>query len=169
MSDQALGYSLTFDNVQLGAAAIDIVTIIPTSPLRVAILDIELGIVEGTVGAGDANEQFGRWSIVRGHTAVGSGGVALTPSAQNPDREGPSFTARRGDTTGASGGTPVNLYCGSFPIRAGILYRPKKIVIPRVKSPELLVIRLLATLSPIIRCSFTCHVVEYDSGLLLGI
>lgn len=155
-------YSLAFDDVEIGGAAMDLLTIQPQNGHRVMLMELYVENVDGTDGAGDAEEQFGRYAIVRGHGTVGSGGAAVTPRNVDPDGPAAQFTARRNDSTIANGGSPVSLHLASFPVRQGIIYRPLKLARIRARPDDTtLVVRLLEALTTPINCSMTCYVAEY--------
>jgi hypothetical protein len=163
--EKAHAYILRWANQQIGAAQIDLLGIYPASGMRVALIDLVVNNVDGTTVAGDANEAFGRWSIVRGHAVSGAVGTAVTIRKANPDSPDPSFSARQLDTTVASGGTPETLHDDGFPTRTGILYRPRRIALLHARPDDSsIVVRLEAALPTPVRCSLSATVLEYEKG-----
>lgn len=152
--------AVSFENVSVGAAAMDLFTLTPGT-LNLCILGIEADNVAGTAAAGDSNEQFGRLSIIRGYTAAGSGGSVATPRVTVPSTTA-GFTARVNDTTVASTGSPITCHAFGLPTRAGVLYRPGRLMRWHVAPGELLVVRLLAALTTPLALSLTAYVAEYD-------
>lgn len=102
-------YFVQFENISVTAANgdYDLFYLAPADDKPVRLLDYEIAM-SSTADAGDAQEEFLRIQVIRGHTTVGSGGTAVTASSvgrANPSDPDPSFTARTGDSTIASAGT----------------------------------------------------------------
>ncbi|HYF54659.1 MAG TPA: hypothetical protein VEA41_10410 [Salinarimonas sp.] len=158
-------YTVVFDDQQIGAAAQDLLAIYPDAnkPFKLALIGLYLSNTDGATVAGDANEQFPRWSIIRGNTTPGSGGTAPTPTPTDEDYAPASFTARVNDTTLASGGTPKTLHCEGFNSRTGIIFPAHRLARPKVRaSGGSLVVRLLEALPTPVRCSMTAYIAEYE-------
>ncbi len=75
-------YLVPFENVTCTSSQ-DFWEIQPADDKPIRILGWNLSNVGGTADAGDAQEEFLRMSIVRGHTSSGSGGTSPTISPAN--------------------------------------------------------------------------------------
>lgn len=85
----------------------------------------------GAGDLGDAQEETMFFSVIRGHTTVGSGGTAVTASTvgrENPSDPDPGFTARTNDTTIASAGTGLTLHTNGWNNRIGLNETPPDMV-----------------------------------------
>lgn len=114
---------------------------------------------------GDAQEETLFYSIIRGHTTVGSGGSAVTASTvgrENPSDPDPSFTARTNDTTIASAGTGLVLHSSGWNNRVGMEKTPPELV--RIswcsQAQGSIVVRLLNTPADDLVISGTLYVEE---------
>jgi hypothetical protein len=97
-----------------------------------------------TTEVGEAQEEVLRFSVIRGHTTVGSGGAAATPRPLNPSDAAAACSCRIGDTTIASGGTAIGMHPFGIPVRVGdAFFYPAGSEI-RVVNAEFLVVRLMA-------------------------
>lgn len=153
--------AVSFENVTVGAAAMDLFTLVPATGFNLCLLGIEADNVGGSTVAGDANEQFGRLAIIRGNTAVGSGGSVATPRLILPGTT-VGFTARVNDTGLASDGSPETCHAFGLPTRAGVLYRPARLMRWHAQPGQLLVVRLMASITTPLPLSLTAYVAEYD-------
>jgi len=74
-----------------------------------------------TGDAGDSQEEFLHWKIIRGHSTSG-GELATTPAPLNPGDPASTFAAESFNTNGtiASSGTPIDLHSDTFNIRVGL-------------------------------------------------
>lgn len=133
-------YSGTFENVPVTASQ-DLFTILPASNKPVAMHYLELTQI---TEVGEAQEEWLRIKIIRGHTTAASGGSALTARALTPGDAAAGATVRANDTTIASGGTAVDLHATAFPVRQGLFYLPPPELRPSVANAEILAIRLMA-------------------------
>jgi hypothetical protein len=115
---------------------------------------------------GDAQEETLFFSIIRGHTTVGSGGSSVTASTvgrENPSDPDPAFTARTNDTTIASAGTAVTLHTGGWNNRVGMEATPPD----RLRTwwcsqaQGSIVVRLLNTVADDLVLSGTLYVEEF--------
>lgn len=111
-------YSVVFAAVSVSAAQ-DFFEITPADDKPVQLVGISIDQT-GNADAGDAAEEFLRWTVIRGHTTSGSGGTAPTPRPLAPNDGAAGFTAEVNNTTVASAGTAVTLHEGAFNVRAGL-------------------------------------------------
>lgn len=154
-------YSITLVDQVLGAAPIDIVSIIAGAN-RLLLLGVYIDNVDGIAVAGEANEFYNRLEIIRGYTAPGSGGSVFTvlPVIEG-DPTPPGFTVRTMDTVLASVGTPVTVHAGALASRSGFFYPPVKAA--RIGASTSLIIRLPTALSFQMNCNVTVYVAEYSN------
>lgn len=137
-------YTVAFDNVAV-AAAQDLFELTPADDKPVRILGWNLSNVGGAADAGDAQEEFWRLSIVRGHTTGGSGGSAPTPQPANRNDAAAGFAAEVNNTTIAStSGTTI--WAGGHNIRVpDVFWLPDPIQITASQADTTIVVRLLST------------------------
>lgn|SRR5262252_7520675 len=109
-------YSVEFENVTVTASQ-DFFEISPADDKPCRIVGLFLS---QNSDKGDAEEEFMRWRVIRGHATSGSGGSAATPRPINPTDVAASFAAEVNNTTIASAGTAVNLHSDAFNIRSGL-------------------------------------------------
>lgn len=119
-------YTVEFENVTVANSTGDqeLFYVAPADDVPLAIHSL---FIDQISDVGDAQEEVLRYRIIRGHTAVGSGGAAATARPLSPGDSSASFVARTNDTTIASAGTAVNLHSGAFNIRVGL---------PMIWTPE---------------------------------
>lgn len=116
---------------------------------------------------GDAQEETLFFSVIRGHTAVGSGGSSVTASAvgrANPSDPDPGFTARTNDTTIASVGTTFTLHTGGWNNRVGLEWTPPdkmRDLFWCSQAQTSIVVRLLNTVADDLVLSGTLFVEEF--------
>lgn len=156
-------YGVSFENIEIGADAMDLFTLVPGAAKYLTLLGIELDNVAGVAAAGDATEQYGRLAIIRGHDTEGSGGSAATPKRCHPGSPPPEFTARVNDTTLATGAGAEVCHPLSLPSRAGVLYRPGRFMRWHTGPGSLLVVRLMDALTTPFAASLTAYVAEYEA------
>lgn len=84
-------------------------------PIRVHAL-----FISQTTEIGDAQEEFLRTEVLRGHTTTGSGGGTPTAVPINGRDAAAAFTAKTVNTTQATGGTPVTVHQESWNVRVGL-------------------------------------------------
>lgn len=113
-------YAVTFEGQSVTAANgdYDLFYIAPADDKPIRIWELMLYV---TSELGDAQEEWLRLALVRGHTTAGSGGNA-SPSVTpvNPGDPAASFTARTLDPTIASVGTTTTPWAGGMNVRAGL-------------------------------------------------
>lgn len=109
-------YTVQFSGVNVNSQ-VDWFEVAPATdrPLRVHAL-----FISQTTEIGDAQEEFLRTQVVRGHTTTGSGGTTVTPTPVNGRDVAAAFTAKTVNTTAASGGTTVTLHQESWNVRVGL-------------------------------------------------
>ncbi len=108
-------YTVVFDNVAVTAAQ-DLFELVPAANKPIAIAGL---FISQSTETGDAQEEFLRLRIIRGHTTSGSGGTAPTPASNLPGAAAASFTAEANNTTVATGGTPTTHHIETFNVRVG--------------------------------------------------
>ncbi|MBP6544306.1 MAG: hypothetical protein KA265_17080 [Piscinibacter sp.] len=81
----------------------------------IEIIGVDLGQTSSTT-----QENIGV-SIVRGNSAAGSGGAAVTPAPLDPGDAAASFTAAANNSTAASSGTAVTLATWAWNLLAGYI------------------------------------------------
>lgn len=134
-------YVAEFENVAVTAAQ-DFFEIGPASGTPIKLL--ELGLFQHS-DTGDAEEEFLRVKVIRGHTTSGSGGSTQTPvPLDGNDAAAGETSVELNNTTEASAGTAVDLWSGSFNTRVGLekIWTPE--TYPRVENAEFLCVRLMA-------------------------
>jgi hypothetical protein len=93
----------------------------------------------------DAEEEILRYTSIRGHATVGSGGGAVTPNPLNPADTAYGGTVRANDTTIASAGSPLTMTAHAFNIRIPErVWLPPELWIPVSQVQGSLVLRLMA-------------------------
>ena len=112
----------------------------------------------------DAQDEFLRYRVIRGHTTSGSTpDVSPTPVLlSNSGGQAASFTVECLNSTIASAGTTQNLHSGSFPVRGGLqLWLPEKCEWAASQADTTLVIRGISTVTDDVSLNGTIYVVEY--------
>jgi hypothetical protein len=109
-------YSVQFENVAVTLDQ-DFFEITPADDRPVKIVGLFLS---QSSDAGDAEEEFLRLKIIRGHTSGGSGGTNPTPGQIDPRGAAAGATTDVNHTTEASGGTVVTIWSHAFNIRTGL-------------------------------------------------
>lgn len=97
--------------------AIDLLQLVPVSGSPIKIISAQIG---QTSDFGDSNAENLLLAWVRGHTVLGSGGTAITPTPNACPGVAASFSAIGFNTTIASGGTPVYGPRHCFNIASGV-------------------------------------------------
>lgn len=108
----------------------------------------------------EAQEEWMRCSVVRGHTTTGNG-TSTTPRPVSPADSAAGFTAKTVGSTPASAGTAVTLDTFGVNVRAG-----DALILPEgmgywTSGASLLCIRLLAAVTDDLTLSGTAWVREY--------
>lgn len=149
-------YTVEFENVAV-AASQDLFQITCADDKPVSIHALFLGNISAE---GDANEDYLRVRIIRGHTTTGSGGTSPTPVPVDPSSAAAGFTAQANNTTIASAGTAVNIHSDTFNVRVGmpLVFTPE--IRPRATQASLLVVRLMAAPDASTNMSGTLYVEE---------
>jgi hypothetical protein len=110
----------------------------------------------------EAQEEWLRLRVIRGHTTVGTGGTTTTPRPVRGPDTAAGFTAATVRTVIASAGSPVMLHSDAMNVRAGYQWGP----VPEefglgASGTEYLVVRLMAAVTDDIVMSGTVYVREY--------
>lgn len=156
-------YTVIFENVTLTAAGTDqdLFAITPADDKPVKLLGVTLDNVGGILDAGDAQEEFVRLAVIRGHATVGSGGSAPTPRPLNPNDAAAGFTARVNDTTLTSAGTPITPVAFGWNVRVPLREFWAEEVQPQASQADTtIVVRMLSTLNDDLPASGTLYVAE---------
>lgn len=134
-------YTICISGVASPAAAFDLVEISPAANKPVRILRIRIA---QTTEPTTEEEQLAL-TVVRGHTASGSGGDTTPDGGSlSPSDAAAGFTAETMNTTIASAGTAVNLIEDAWNTRAGfdLAFAPEEA--PECSNGVLLVVRSAA-------------------------
>lgn len=154
-------YYVPFENVAVSATQ-DAFELTAAANKPIGIVGVFIDNVGGTADAGDAQEEFWRASIVRGHTTSGSGGSTVTPVPADPSDGAAGFTVEINNTTIASAGTAVTGPVFNVGSRSGADFP----LLPtdyafRTINGLLLVVRFLSAPADSINLSGTLLVVEF--------
>lgn len=149
-------YAVTFENVVVSVAQ-DFFELLAGDDRPVKLLYVEIG---NLTELGDTAEEELRISIVRGHTASGSGGAAATSGKMLPNNPAAGCSAETNNTTIASAGSPINLYAGAWNIRQPFIWDCADKRQIGVNGADLLVVRLLAAPADAITMSGTLYYEE---------
>ena len=153
-------YTVTFENVSVSASQ-DFFEITPADDKPVRILGWQIDNVGGTADAGDAQEEFWRLLLRRGHTTSGSGGTAPTPVPVVSTDGASGFTAEVNNTTIASVGTTKDIWVGGMNVRIpGPMFFPPELVPTVSQADTTVVLRLLSTPADAVSLSGTLWVAE---------
>lgn len=153
-------YTVTFENVSV-AAAQDLFEITPADDKPIRIWGWEIDNVGGTADAGDAQEEFWRLLLRRGHATSGSGGTAPTPVPLSSNDAAAGFTAEVNNTTIAATGTTKDVWVGGLNVRIpGPFFLPPELMPPISQADTTVVLRLLSTPVDAVSLSGTLWVEE---------
>lgn len=113
-------YTVEFENIAATTANgdTDLFYIAPADDKPIRIIAFSLDVISEIA---EAQEEWLRLRVIRGHATVGSGGTAVGATAigKSPGDVDASFTARTCDTTIASTGTLRNIWSGGMNVRSG--------------------------------------------------
>ena len=140
-------YTVTIDAGALAAASgdIDLLEITPADDKPVELCGV---LIEPYTEVGDAQEEFLRMAVIRGHTTSGSGGSAATPVPLDPGDAAAAFTAEVLNGTVASAGTTVTPLPFSVPARGGReLWLPEGFRPKVTQGQTTMVVRLMAAVA----------------------
>ncbi len=150
-------YATVFENVAVTAAQ-DFFEIAPADDKPCRLLSVELSQNTET---GDAEEEFLRVKVIRGHATVGSGGGTDNETPVLPADAAAGYAGGINNTTIASTGSPVDLWADNFNIRVGRekVWTPE--TAPVVSQAEgTMVVRLMAAPADSVTMSGTIYVEE---------
>jgi len=139
-------YTVSFDQQTIAAASgdYDFFELTPADDRPIEIVAIHIG---NKSEIGDAQEEFLAVSIVRGNTTTGNG-TSATPRPLDERDVAAGFTAKTVSSTPASVGTPVNLFVGTFNVRANFDYIWPETMRPRCdQGSTTICVRLLTALA----------------------
>ena len=122
-------YTVSFLEQSFASASgdYDFFELTPADDRPIEIVAIHLG---NKSEVGDAQEEFVSWSVVTDNATSGNG-TATTPRPLDPRDAAAGFTAETVAATVASAGTEIQLFAGTFNIRAGLDY-----VFPEIMRPK---------------------------------
>lgn len=153
-------FTVVFENVAVTASQ-DFFEITPADDKPVVFMGLTLDNVGGTADAGDAQEEFLRLLVRRGHTTSGSGGSAPTPAPLNPNASAAGFTSEVNNTTIASAGTTVDLLALGWNVRVPLReFWPEELWPMASQANTTMVVRLLSAPADSISLSGTLFVAE---------
>ena len=133
--------------------SIDAATDLPTA--------IKSLVIKATSELAEAQEEWLRLKVIRGHTTASSGGNAATARPNSPADAAYSGTCRTIDATIASAGTAVDIWADAFQVRAGYeLFLPPEDWF-WTSGAALLVVRLMAAVADDLNLTITAQIVEY--------
>lgn len=110
-------YSIVFPPTSIAAAITDLLQLTPATNKVICIKGYRFNQV-GVADMTDAQDETLGYTVIRGHTATGSGGTTPTPRPMGPSDTAAGFAAQANNTTIASSGTTVTLDSGGFNVRA---------------------------------------------------
>lgn len=154
-------YTVEAENQVIATADVDVdlVELLAADDKPIELFGIGLYV---TTEVQEAQEEWARLRVIRGHTTSGSAPVSTpTPRPVNIADAAAGFTAEIYNSTIASAGTAVNLMSFAVNVRAGY-----EIFLPQgsgftTSGSELLVVRLLAALADAATINMTFWVTEY--------
>jgi hypothetical protein len=153
-------YTVEFENVTWTNAQgdIDIFSIDPATDKPVALTGF---VIKATSEVAEAQEEWLRIRVIRGHTTVGSGGAAATARPDSPIDTAFGGSARTNDTTIASAGTAVNLWSDAFQVRVGmeVFWTPEHY--KWTSGADFIVVRLMAAVTDDVIANGTLELIEY--------
>jgi len=152
-------YTVEFENITLANASgdIDILSIDAATDKPTAIKTI---VLKTTSELAEAQEEWLRLRVIRGHTTVGSGGSSATARPLSANDSAYGGTVRTNDTTIASAGTAVNLWSDALQVRNGYeLWLPPEDWF-WTAGADLLVVRLMAAVTDDVVCNGSITIVE---------
>jgi hypothetical protein len=152
-------YTVSADNITYTAAGTDtdLFSIDPAADKPTAIKSL---VIKPTSELQEAQEEWVRLKIIRGHTTVGSGGAAATARPLDPGDTAYSGSCRVNDTTIASAGTGVDLWSDAFQVRVGYeLFRAPEDWF-WTTGANFIVVRLMSTVADDISLMAATDIVE---------
>lgn len=152
-------YTVVDENRALATADgdVDFIELTAASNLPIELVGLKIHVLTEVQ---EAQEEWLRFKIIRGHTTSGSG-TAATPRPVSPADAAASFTAEVYGATIASAGTAVDLDAFGVQVRAG-----EQFIMPEgmgywTSGTSLLVVRLMAAPADALNYSLTAWVREY--------
>lgn len=146
--------NITFTNA--GGDA-DLFSIDPAAEKPTAIKSV---VIKSVSEVTEAQEEWVRIKIIRGHATVGSGGAAVTARPLDPGDAAYSGSIRANDTTIASAGTAVDLWSDGYNVRIGYeLFRAPEDWF-WTTGANFIVVRLMSTVVDDVSLMATMDIVE---------
>lgn len=160
-------YTVTAENQTVANAGgdVDLVEVSPADDKPCWFLGFTVDNAGGSSDAGDAQEEFYRAAIIRGHTSSGSGGSSATPVPLDPIDTAAGFSAEINNTTIASSGSTTTPWAGGIGNRLPgerFFGTPDNLwMCPKVSQANTtMVLRLLSTVADDITMNWTLWVCE---------
>lgn len=153
-------YTVEFENYTVATADgdQDLFEFDPGADKPIELIGLELWV---TSELQEAQEEWLRLRVIRGHTTVGTGGANPTPQPTDDNFAAAGFTANTLRTGIASAGTAVNLASMAFNVRAGFeRFWPEGCGF-KTRGASLLVVRLMAAVADDVTMSGTAYVLEH--------
>lgn len=146
---------------QAVSAAQDLIAIVGHANRAAKLCGVIVADVGGTADATDAQAENLHIRIRSGQTTVGSGGAAVTPVPNNSTDSAAGFTARRNDTTQASGGTIVVHHGDGWHVASPFVWIPPEDMRIAITGSRRLTIELVSTPADALAVVATAYVLEY--------
>lgn len=154
-------YTVEFEAQTVAQASgdYDLFELSPADDRPVGIFGLELAT---TSELGEAQEEWLRLRIIRGHTTSGNG-TSTTPRPLDPSSSAAAFAAETVGATIASAGTGVNLLSTAMQVRQGYSFGPlpENLEYKSNQTAGLIVVRLMAAVTDDVTMSGTLWVAEY--------
>ena len=147
------------NNITTANGDYDLFELDPLDDRPIELCGLELKV---TSEVAEAQEEWLRLQVIRGHATDGTGGTSKTPRPLNPVHPAAGFTGDVLRTVIASAGTAQNLYSGGMNVRIGYDWGP----VPEgfgytcLEADGLLVVRLLSTVADDLMMNGTAWVRE---------
>ncbi len=152
-------YTVEFEAAAIAALSgdYDLFEFTPADDRPIELVGLHLYV---TSELGDAQDEWLRLRIIRGHTTSG-GGTATTPRPVNPRAAAAGFTAETVGATIATLGTPINVWSGAMNVRAGFeMWFPDGCGPRADQADTTMVVRLMAAVADDVTMSGTAFVLE---------
>ena len=152
-------YTVTDENraYSTGDGDVDILELDAATDLPIELIGLKIHILTEVQ---EAQEEWLRFKIIRGHTTGGSG-TATTPRPVSPADVAASFVAEVYGATIASAGTAIDLDAFGINVRAGDQWVLPEGMSYWTSGANLLTVRLMAAAADAFNYSMTAWVKEY--------
>lgn len=150
-------YSVEFEGQTIAAASgdVDLFYLAPADDKPICILGWDIAV---TSEIKEAEEEWVRLRLIRGHATVGSGGAAATARPVFPNDGAAGATVRTLDTVIASAGTAINLHSTGFNVRIGnVVWFPPEARHVCSQVETTIVLRMMSTFADDVTASGTIY------------